>query len=657
MASNDWEVIDSGPVAGPSVPVAGSSPWEIVSQEPPVDVESGAPFLQRIAASFKSSPQSVANFYKTRENVEDTRVRDGEVQIKYKGKTGWVQADPKRLELGDVADMVGELPEIVGGAVGGIAGFAGGGAPTLGVGAIPGAVVGAAAGTAGGNVVKQSIGALLPGSDAETALQRAGNVAQSAAWGAVGEGAGQIVHKGVIKPTLQAMFRSGSQTVSAAEARALETSINQGRAGTVPEFRFTPGQETDSALLKGLEAGGGDLADLRSTDQLYGLQDKVVRLIDDLRGGAVPISDQKLGTEIQKTFQGIDDLMVESLEARTRAFDVLDRDAASRPLFDTPRLKETLARLQYEDTSSVGARGATAKGVAQILEELPEKMTLNDVQLYLKRWGRIGYNRGDKEFLEMLGDSDRKKMAQQMFAALSQDLDAAAALKGRPGSRLAADLRAAKDGFARGLNELSEWQDGLFARVVGDHGPESAGRIVQKLQTLQPDELKSVMTVIGTKPEVANAVKANWIETAVSTAEAKMAQRGSTEFNPKLVLDELGFGKRGGLDRARAILGDTGRNVMDDLLTVQKAANRINGAGTAGAKEAWGMLKSVSPTVGLVDFARKMLLPKYVSRTLLNPRAREELSIIANAKSPTRRVAAALTYLLGDQAMTDARQQ
>ena len=51
-----------------------------------VDYTSGAGFLERMAASFKSSPESAANYYKTK--YEDVRVRGPEVHIRDKKKTG-----------------------------------------------------------------------------------------------------------------------------------------------------------------------------------------------------------------------------------------------------------------------------------------------------------------------------------------------------------------------------------------------------------------------------------------------------------------------------------------------------------------------------------------------------------------------------------------
>jgi hypothetical protein len=165
------------------------------------------------------------------------------------------------------------------------------------------------------------------------------------------------------------------------------------------------------------------------------------------------------------------------------------------------------------------------------------------------------------------------------------------------------------------------------------------------------------------RPDVADAVKANWLEGAITAATEKSAQRGVGEFNPKLMMDELGFGRRGGQAKAEAILGRTQQQVMKDLLMIQEASKRLNSSAfggmspTFGRTEAWKTLKMMSTPVQLAELSKNLLLPRYLSKILLNPRAREELEIISTAKAPTRRVVAAITYLIGDQSLDEARGQ
>src|SRR5574343_2054939 len=479
--------------------------WEAVAS---TDLETGAPlavygpspasFGQRMAAGFKSSPNSERNYYASQFGPDNVRLsREDAVEIK-DPKTGqWRAADPSGFDAGDLADMVGGLPEVVGGAagglIGGVTGFFG-----AGVGAIPGSIGGAAVGTAGGNAVKQAIGAMLPGQDAETFGQRAADVGIAGALGGVGEGVGRVAYTGVIKPAVQAVYRGALRegAPAAAEAAAIERSINRGAAPGAQAFQFTPGETTGGrALLMVEDAARNDFA---SADQFYrhaqanlgAMRDKALRVIDDVRSGARPMSDTAVGHELGGMFRQIDEGMHEALEDRARRdFAVLDTGPARRIGFDTPNLQNTLARLVTDDTNSRGVPGAVAEGVARLRDELPARMTPHDMHTYLKRWGRTGYGKGDRTFMERLGDDDRAKMARTLFRALSQDIDMAAQSQ-QPGHTMVRALRQAKDNCRAGLEEIDSWQNGLYAKVVGDRGPESAGRIVDSLFRLNPAEMK-----------------------------------------------------------------------------------------------------------------------------------------------------------------------
>src|SRR5262245_50412442 len=91
-----------------------------------VDEQTGAGFFERMAASFKSSPESAANFFRSRYGQDNVRVRNDEVEFINPGTKKWTRADPRRLEMGDLADMAGEMPELVLGALGAIIGGTGG---------------------------------------------------------------------------------------------------------------------------------------------------------------------------------------------------------------------------------------------------------------------------------------------------------------------------------------------------------------------------------------------------------------------------------------------------------------------------------------------------------------------------------------------------
>lgn len=649
--------------------------WEAVAS---TDLETGAPlaaegpspasFGQRMAAGFKSSPKSERNYYASQFGAENVRLsREDAVEIK-DPKTGqWRAADPSGFDAGDIADMVGGVPEVLGGAVGGlvggVTGFFG-----AGVGAIPGSIGGAAVGTAGGNAVRQAIGAMLPGQDVETLGQRAADVGIAGALGGVGEGVGRVAYTGVIKPAVQAVYRGALRegAPAAAEAAAIERSINRGAAPGAQAFQFTPGETTGGrALLMVEDAARNDFA---SADQFYrhaqanlgAMRDKALRVIDDVRAGARPASDMATGNNLGSMFNEITEGMQGALEERARReFAVLDTGAARRMQFEMPNLQNALQRVLADDVNSRGVPGAAAEGVQKLMDELPERFTPQDMHLYLKRLGRMGYGKGDKTFMERLGDDDRAKMARTLFRAMSQDVDMIAD-SAQPGHTMVKALRVAKDNFRAGLEEIDGWQNGLFAKVVGERGPESAARIVDSLYKLNPDELKSVMTVVGYRPEVANAVRANWIERAFTKSQERALSRAGTGewFNARTFADALG-----NTQQLEALFGRTHREVLNDLITMQRAVGRMNSRAFIGESPSAGrtkmsrMLEMLPTPSQWPNLAKSILVPQKVARILLDPRSREELAVVANAKAPTQRVGAAITYLLGQEGADLFRQE
>lgn len=648
--ANEWDIV-----------ATGADAFQRESEVAPAADQSGASFGQRLAAGFKSSPQSQANYYEAVNGPGTARVKQGTVEIKDPATGKWKQADPEGLDIGDVAGFVGQLPEIIGGAGGAIVGGAVG-APAGGVGAVPGAIAGGAAGSAGGNVIRQAIGAMLPGREAETLGQRATDVGTSFVLGGVGEGVGQVAYHGAIRPVTQALTRRAlaKGAPAAAEAAAIESSINRGAAPGAAPFKLLPGEATGNRTLQiAEEAARKDVAGaepfrLRTEQDVGAMRDKALRMVDEVRGGTRPVSDLNLGGEVQTVFKEVDDAMESALQARADAdFAFLKDPIANRLRFDTPNFNDVLGRLRNADVNSLGKAGPVAEGIDKLVADLPQRMTAKDLHLYLKRFGRIGYGKGDQTFLEKLGDTDKTKVAKQMFAALSADVEQAAA-SGQPGHTLANALRNAKDSYHAGLGEMQAWQEGLFAKVVGDYGPESAGRIVDNIYKLNPDELKSVMTVVGYKPEVANAVRANWVERAFNKSQEKMMSRAGAGpwFDADAFTKALGDSKQ-----IEAMFGRTHREVLNDVVMMRRAVARMTSrdfgatAGSmAGQSKVLRIMSAVPHPTRWAEVAKQIMVPSKMTKILLDPKAREELALVANAKAPTQRVTAAITYLLGQEA-------
>lgn len=125
-----------------------------------VNVKEGAPAWDRFLAGFKSGPEGRLNFYKNRYGEANVRTSPGGDLEFYKPETKqWHRVDEEGLSWKDLADLGGDVPELLGMMV----------APAL-RGATTSskfinALRTAGAGAAGGNIVRQTIGQATPGEE------------------------------------------------------------------------------------------------------------------------------------------------------------------------------------------------------------------------------------------------------------------------------------------------------------------------------------------------------------------------------------------------------------------------------------------------------------------------------------------------------------
>ena len=131
-----------------------------------------------------------------------------------------------------------------------------------------------------------------------------------------------------------------------------------------------------------------------------------------------------------------------------------------------------------------------------------------------------------------------------------------------------------------------------------------------------------------------------------------MSRSGTGEwFNARTFVDALGSPQH-----LEAMFGRTHREVLNDLITMQRAVGRMNSRAFIGESPSAGrtkmtrMLEMLPTPTQWPNLAKSILVPQKVAKILLDPKARTELEVIANAKAPTQRVAAAVTYLLGQEA-------
>ena len=136
-------------------PTAEQDTRDLLASQPAVEqgkvnIDEGAPASVRAQASFFSSPEEKYKFFeRTFQPKNVRRGQGGETEFKHPER-GWSRVDEEGLSLADLADWVGDIPEIAGTTIGGLVGTAG-----MGAGSVPGAATGGAL----GNILKQMIAA------------------------------------------------------------------------------------------------------------------------------------------------------------------------------------------------------------------------------------------------------------------------------------------------------------------------------------------------------------------------------------------------------------------------------------------------------------------------------------------------------------------
>lgn len=183
--------------------------------------------------------------------------------------------------IGDLADVVSEIPVIAGQIVGTGAGAAGGN--------VPGAIAGSAVGAGVGEAAKQGIGKALGVND-ETAKEMATDIAISTAFGAAGEGisqAAKVVGQKVIAPQLVKMLAKN------ADDAAANGTDGKFATGVSRVFRYLAGVPEESTLTFA-KYGWNEMDSAVHFDKktVLGLVDDAVQTLDT--------ANEKLGQLVSK---------------------------------------------------------------------------------------------------------------------------------------------------------------------------------------------------------------------------------------------------------------------------------------------------------------------------------------------------------------------
>lgn len=253
--------------------------------------ENGGDFGIRASSSFADTQDGKINYLKQHYGKDNVSTLNGD--IIYKDDKGWNTFDSNSIELADIADLVGDLPELIGatalGTVGAISGAGGA--------SIPAGMAGAAVGGASGRGVKKGIANAIGIEDNQTSLDIAKDIGESALYSGVGEGVGLFAGKGITKLLSPNASKYGAEQI-ALEKLAKKVGIKLTASDTMGGGLVN----VENAMRMGL--GGGKIDDIKQS-QFTQLRDY---LLDGVNKGTNGRNNIEIGESIQKNLsKGIND--------------------------------------------------------------------------------------------------------------------------------------------------------------------------------------------------------------------------------------------------------------------------------------------------------------------------------------------------------------
>lgn len=502
-----------------------------------VDKTDGADFLTRAGASFKSDPAERLEFVKKRlgaENVAQTTT--GDIVWRKPGDKRWRAFDEAGLSLADVADFIGDVPEIAGGAIGAtLGGVAGTVAP--GPGNVAGAVVGAGAGSAAGNIVKQAISAMLPGEESARPASRVKDVLISGGLGAAGQKVGMMVGR-ALSPSARAA-QPASQYAAEGErlAQAVGGDLTAGQRGGSQSLRVT------EDYLRRNPSAASIMSEFEVEKQLKPIKTYLDRTLSRL--SATEVDDQALGAAFRGAYdRGARLLTDRVLRQGEQDFEFLKLAVGDVPIFEPQNFLSELRLLaqRFGDPTMPPDMAKYAAKATNLLEHYSAQLAggrynAQQMQDLLKTYGKAGYGRSPLTILEGLEKSDQTRIARDLFQALTKDLDLAAQQTttlpvpaGASVTNVAKLLKNARTNYAQNMAAVDELGLSVIGKKIGKmKGAVEPERIAEWAQKLRPSGLSATLDILETmRPGVRGETARNMVENALvkATEAARVSGTG-----------------------------------------------------------------------------------------------------------------------------------
>lgn len=539
-------------------PMLGSAP-----EQPAIDMESGAPARVRAMVGFASKPED--RLATLRAFYEDAQAdpTDPDNFIFTNPATGKPTLyNPSGLDRGDVASVVREGVQAVGGTVGGAVGAVGG---------LPGAVAGAGAGAAVADEVTTRVMQLAGLVDSRNLGERAQDAAitggMEMAGAALGPVVGQAAKKGVralaggsqkvISETVQAFQRFGAdptvaEATKAAGSRFAENTLRQfpGAIGKMQE----QAQRTVDKVQTFVNARVDALASGRATDP-----ETVGRVV---RAGIADETQDSFVTRFKRTsgdlYAAVDRLIPADTQVGVGEFrSVLDNISAA-----IPGAKETSKLLSNSTVDGLKkALDADAAGGSLPYEALASIRTVV----------------GQRLSSPSLVDDIPRGQLKRIYAAITEDLRNAALTQGD--DALQAFDRAAKY-YKRGIDKIDNFLDNIGTKADTD-------KVLKSLEAAGKDGGTKIRAVMSSLNESERDLVAAGVLTRLGRPTAGQASEETT-FSVDRFLTNLN-----NLDdkAKKAFFGMTSyKSLPDDLKALESVASTI--------KESAAFLNNRSNNIG-----------------------------------------------------------
>jgi len=519
--------------------------------------DDGAGFKVRTKASFSDTDAGYEDALMDHfgEGKVGSYVKDGEKQYVYMGEDGeWDHVDPDTLEWADVADTVGYAPEVIAGTVGGTAGLLGGG--------VPGAVAGGSLGTVLGRAGKKKIGSLLGIDNEQAAVDELGDLGESALYGGVGEGVGQLGSKAIAKIANPFKHQYGLEQ-DRLEKIALDAGVRLTPADTMGVNSLTRLEN-----LLGYGFTGDSITNFKDM-QFKGLKDYLLKNIEAKTGG---LGAKELGESVQ---QKTVNMMQHTKDNFSKRYDALAEQAGTvkMPMWEAQR---------------------KANALLEEVNLLPDAYIDQDVKKKLTAIAELGKKEGtDPELTYPAYKAVRSELGDMSKSNVAGGDAKAGKFKTLKGS-LDTDFENAMQGM--GLGGEKKALDGDYMRFKQDISRPEIKNVVgtDRKAPIYPEKVIDTMVTPRGTTRLDNAIKMSGAKGDLEKGHlANMIDR-STVKSPNgdeyISAAKLGTYQRKYGDVHNNLVGKDTQDVLNNYINLDQAVgastpNRVNPSGTAKAIE------------------------------------------------------------------------